>query len=123
MCVYSMIEDHYLDKWRNPPYQWPKYPYIPPVEPEEDAAKQAAQRAMLEELSRQKPKLPTQEEIDEFRKLLERAREYDKRMNQPDCENDDKRKALKDIASHWGIDISFIDGKDEGEPKEADGTK
>src|SRR5262245_66368502 len=42
--------------------------------------------------------MPTQIEIDEFRRLLERAREYDKKYNQPDCEMDEKRDKLKALA-------------------------
>lgn len=49
------------------------------------------------------------EEIAEFRKLLERAREYDRKMNQPECELAEKKAALKQIAAALGIDISFVD--------------
>lgn len=51
----------------------------------------------------------SQAEVDEFRRLLERARDYDRRMNQPDCELRDKRDALLAIAKALGVDISFIE--------------
>jgi hypothetical protein len=55
----------------------------------------------------------TQEEIDEFRRLLERAREYDKRNNEPDCEMESKKQKLRDLAKELGIEdkIQFIDGE------------
>jgi hypothetical protein len=43
-----------------------------------------------------------------FRDLLKRAREYDKRMNQPDCELDDKRKELRKLAKKLGVEIAFV---------------
>ena len=55
------------------------------------------------------PPGPTPQEVEEFRKLLERAREYDKKNNEPDCELAEKKAALKKIADSLGIDISFID--------------
>jgi len=52
--------------------------------------------------------LPTQQEIDEFRRLLDRAREYDKRHNEPDCEMEEKRTKLKKLAEELGVDIAFV---------------
>lgn len=98
MCVLSMVMDHYRDEWwhrLNPP---PLIPSAPPWTP-----------------SPYTPTVPlvprpvTQEEVDEFRRLLERAREYDRRNNEPDCELDEKRQALKVIAEQMGVDISFVD--------------
>lgn len=93
-----MIFDHYDDKWRNPPYRpwktspWPDtYPPPPPV------------------VYPLPPKMPTQEEIDEFRKLLKRAREYDQKNHEPDCENEEKKRKLKDLAKELGVKIDFVD--------------
>lgn len=82
MCVVSMIYDYHYDKW------WERY-NIQPVT---------------------LPVLPfiTPEEIVEFRKLLERAREYDKKNNQPDCELDEKKEKLKKLAKEMGVEISFL---------------
>lgn len=55
------------------------------------------------------PYLPSQDEIDEFRRLLDRARKYDKEHGEPDCELAEKKAALKKIADQMGIDIAFID--------------
>lgn len=95
MCVVSMVMDHYTDKWNqwNPPIMpytaeplryWP----IPIPIPE--------------------PKI-TDEEIREFRKLLERARKYDKDNGEPDCEMEEKKEKLRKLAAELGFDISFID--------------
>jgi hypothetical protein len=80
--------DHYHDKWTHPPYQQPitaipftNYPMVPSI---------------------------SAEEIAEFRKLLERAREYDKRNNEPDCEIEGKRQAILTIAKQLGVEISFL---------------
>jgi hypothetical protein len=85
MCVVSMIYDHYQDKWKQPPYYVPNPPpvFVPTG-------------------------LPTQAEIDDFRKLLERAREYDKKHNQPDCELEEKRQKIKDLAKELGVEVNFV---------------
>lgn len=83
MCVVSMIIDHYRDRWDyqpQPNITWTTYPPI-----------------------------PSKEEVEEFRKLLERAREYDKRNNEPNCEMEEKKQAIKTIAKTLGVDISFVD--------------
>lgn len=96
MCVVSMVMDHYWDKWRYiqipeaPAYPWPVLAPVPapvwaPVTP---------------------PISPA--EVDEFRKLLERAREYDRKNNEPDCELEEKRQRLKKLAEELGVDISFV---------------
>ena len=109
MCAVSMVMDHYRDRWY-PRVPEPFYPYVhpDPVKPVDWA--EFAEK--LKQFQRQvKPSEPaiTDEEIREFRKLLERAREYDKRMNQPDCEMDDKRNVIKRIAAILGVDVSFVD--------------
>lgn len=84
MCAVSMIMDHYYDKWQQPTL--PQYP--PPFQP-------------------YIPKIPTQQEIDEFYKLLNRAREYDTVNNQPDCELDEKKQKLLKLAEELGIKITI----------------
>lgn len=87
MCVMSMIMDHYQDRW------YPiVYPQATPMWPS--------------------PQAISAEEVAEFRRLLDRAREYDKRHNEPDCELDAKRQALKALAKQLGVDISFVDKPD-----------
>lgn len=42
-----------------------------------------------------------------FEDLLRRAKKYDRDNNQPDCELDEKRAALKKIADEMGVEIRF----------------
>lgn len=86
MCVVSMVIDHYDDSWRRrfaPHLTWQ------PMEPV--------------------PLIPSRSEIDEFRRLLERARKYDKDNSEPDCEMAEKKQKLKALAEQLGVDISFVD--------------
>ena len=82
MCVVSMVMDHYNQRWNEliqQPYQ-PNFPREPVI---------------------------TDAEIREFRKLLDRAREYDKRNNEPDCELEVKKKQLLDLAKELGMEIEI----------------
>lgn len=84
MCVVSMVMRHYEDWWQ----QYRPIPYVINVPPA--------------------PIGPTPQEVAEFRKLLRRAREYDKEHNEPDCELESKKQQLLDLAKELGVDISFI---------------
>lgn len=84
MCTVSMIMDHYREKWE-PYLPYQPNPWVP------------------------NPPVPTHEEVEEFRRLLDRARDYDRRHNEPNCELAEKRRVLKEIADQLGIDISFVD--------------
>lgn len=87
MCVVSMVMDHYYEKWGqftnpNPPVFFPvAVPAIPTITPEE---------------------------IAELKKLLERAREYDRKNNEPDCELAEKRDRVKKLAEELGVKIDFV---------------
>lgn len=89
VCFVSMVMDHYHDKWKDKLPQFPSAPYSPWPVP---------------------MPIPTitPDEIAEFKKLLDRAREYDKKMGQPDCELDEKRQALKKVAKELGVEIEFV---------------
>jgi hypothetical protein len=91
MCVVSMIMDHYGDKWgRIAPQPVPAYPWVVPMVP---VAPQ--------------PLIPP-EDVAEFKRLLERAREYDRKMGEPDCELEEKRKKVKDLAEALGVKVDFL---------------
>lgn len=91
MCVVSMIMNHYSEKWGPTPPTVVPLPHIisPPSPP---------------------IKFPfiTKEEIDEFRRLLERAREYDRRNNEPDCELEEKKRKVRELAEQLGVKIDFL---------------
>lgn len=94
MCVYSMMADDKFDQWKRrywPDKTWPDSPYTAPPPPVPHVP------------------FPTQLELDEFRRLLEKAREYDKKNKQCPCEEEQKKEFLRQAAKALGIDISFID--------------
>lgn len=97
MCTYSMIVDHFRDRWT-------------PLVPQPQTWPNAMPLVMQP--------LVSPEEIAEFRRLLDRAREYDRTHSQPNCELDEKKKALKALAQQIGVDISFIDATER--PRTAD---
>ncbi len=88
MCVVSMMMDHYQDKWRR---ELDRINTLPPLVP--IPAPPA-------------PQIP-QKDVEEFYKLLERARAYDKANSQPDCELEEKKQKLKELAKLLGVEIVF----------------
>lgn len=95
MCAVSMVIDHYNEDWRrryypvNPePNFVPKYPFWPSNPPQ--------------------PSYPSSEDIESLRKLIERAKEYDAKNNEPHCEMDEKKKKLLDLAKELGVEINFL---------------
>ncbi len=85
MCVVSMIMDGYHDNWgrRKLTEPW----IAPPIYPS--------------------PPLITPQEVEEFKRLLERAREYDKKNHEPDCELQEKKDKLSKLAEELGVKIVF----------------
>ena len=47
-------------------------------------------------------------EVEELKKLLAAAKEYDKNTGQPDCEMEDKVALIKRIADAVGVDLSDV---------------
>lgn len=96
MCVSSMIGDHYADKWRQ--REWfqgvPQMPqYIPVAQ---------ISRQEFDDLKR---------EVMDMKALLIRAKEYDARNNEPDCEIDEKMDLLRRVAKLVGVDLGSVIGK------------
>lgn len=94
MCVVSMVGDYYGDKWRQP-YQ----PYIQPItitHPPEISKEE------FEKLKK---------EVLEMKELLKRAKAYDEKNNEPDCEIDDKMDFLRKVAKLVGIDLDDVIAK------------
>ncbi len=99
MCVVSMVMDNQAYEWWRRYYQppqpvWPTLPNVPTV--------------IGPLLIPPNVPFPTQLEVDEFRRLLERAREYDKRNNEPDCETKEKQEKLRKMAEQLGVKIDFV---------------
>ncbi|WP_127524054.1 hypothetical protein [Mesorhizobium sp. Z1-4] len=95
MCTVSMIGDHYSDKFRKLEYQWiPRDPLHPGARPVDHPT-----RAEFDALKR---------EVEEMKALLIRAKEYDERNGEPDCEMDEKVALLKQVAKIVGVDLSEV---------------
>lgn len=93
MCVVSMVGDHFGQEWPK------RYPWIPPSVPTPTFIPPAPSREEFDRL-----KL----EVELLRGLLEKAKEYDKKNNEPDCEIDDKMKFLRQVAKSVGIDLDEV---------------
>jgi hypothetical protein len=52
--------------------------------------------------------MPTPAELEEFRRLLERAREYDRAHGQPDCGLEEKRRRVRELAESLGVKVDFV---------------
>ena len=86
MCLVSMVGDYYKDKWNQPHYQ--------------------EQFAHIDQVSRQEFEL-LKKEVLEMKELIKKAVEYDKKNNEPHCENPEKVKLLKQIADLFGIELDL----------------
>lgn len=82
-----MIGDHFNDKWKQPPYQQ-IFTNIPDVS-----------RAEFEALKK---------EVEEMKALLKRAKEYDEKNNEPNCEIEEKMAMLRKFADAVGIDLDDV---------------
>lgn len=106
MCTVSMVMDHYWDEWQrkyiNPPYSPSTTPGLPgfPTQKPAYTPQQPFSSPLVPQI--------TKEEVEEFRRLLERAREYDRKNNEPDCEMQEKRDRIKKLAEELGVKIDFL---------------
>lgn len=93
MCVYSMIVDHYNNEWgrKRPQFPFPQPPLAFPTNPPPNPPKP----------------LITEEELKRFMELLRRAKEYDEKNNQKDCEMESKKETLRKLAEQLGVKIEF----------------
>jgi hypothetical protein len=82
-----MVMDHYSERWE--PYTIPTQPVIVPI------------------VVPSSPRI-SEDEVKEFRRLLERARQYDKDHGEPDCELESKKQRLLKLAEELGIKIDFV---------------
>lgn len=98
MCFVSVISDHYGEKWNQQQWHSP---------------------GSLESLGSNTtiyfPSQVTKEEFEALKKevlemkaLLIRAKEYDRKNNQPDCEMEDKVKILKEVAKLVGVNLNEV---------------
>ena len=98
MCVYSAILDHGIDKWTKPFFE--QQPNIWPADPKTPAPPNPY-------LSPTPAKTPTPEEIQDFIRLLEAAKQYDQKHGEPECELEEKKETLRRLAKQLGVEIEF----------------
>lgn len=101
MCVVSMIGDHYkeLIPKRFPDF-FPNYPNYDPNNPPSIIVNQSeVTRAEFEELKKM---------VLEMKELLKKAKIYDEKNNEPNCEMEDKVALLKKVAELVGVDLKEI---------------
>lgn len=89
MCVVSMIGDHYNDRLSR------HYPQFYPSAPSSD-------RTTLQEFDALKA------EVEQMKELLKKAKAYDERNGEPECEVDEKMAALRSVARLVGIDLDDV---------------
>lgn len=86
MCSYSMIADHYTDRWKETYPQFVVYP------PQQDMPSRVEFEAL-------------RKEVESLKELLIKAKEYDAKSGQPDCEMAEKVALLKRVAELVGVDL------------------
>lgn len=99
MCVVSNVGDHY-GQW---PDQWPwrpVQPTIPPNLPDDfgESVRKALEGHEIADLRAR---------IEKLEELLRKAKEYDTKTGQPDCEMDEKVELLKKLAKQLGVELRF----------------
>jgi hypothetical protein len=92
MCVVSMVMDDFGQDWQK---RYPPEPLIPLQEP-------TPYQMEIEGLRQQ-----FKEQVEILERLIKRAKQYDIDNNEPDCEIEDKKKTLQDIADKFGVKINF----------------
>lgn len=100
MCSYSMIGDHYTDKFRQRDWYQPNAVPMPgslgfTLNPSQIS------RAEFDALKA---------EVAEMVALLKRAKKYDEDNGEPDCEMEDKIKVLRAVAKLVGVDLDKATG-------------
>lgn len=98
MCSVSMVGDFYSDKWRERDY-FPKVPMFPGVFPQPQYPIPVISREEFDLLKR---------EVSDMKELLKRAKEYDEKNGEPNCEIDEKIDLLRKVAKLVGVDLGDI---------------
>lgn len=88
MCAVSMVGDLYKEKWQRDLPNITRIITTPEVSRREFNA--------------------LKKEVKEMKELLKKAKEYDAKTGQPDCEMEDKVEILKKIAEMVGVDLNDV---------------
>ena len=100
MCVVSMIGDQYRDSF---PQRWPDFvPYVPyddTYSQELDALEKEIKKDELDALRK---------EVKELKEELRKAKEYDARTGQLDCEMGNKIDFMRSVGKLVGVDLDDV---------------
>jgi hypothetical protein len=98
VCTVSMIGDHYRDKWTYPVTPTPLQP-LRQVSPTYVLNVSPVTREEFDALKR---------DVEEMKALLKRAKDYDARNGEPDCEMDEKMDLLRKVAKLVGVSLDDV---------------
>lgn len=109
-----MVGDYYRDKWSyiyEPVHQRPTYqPYsIQPSPLTQPSALGQPAGGLAPVITRQEFD-DLKRDVLEMKELLKRAKEYDERTGQTDCEQDEKLAVLRKVAELVGVDLKDVLG-------------
>ena len=101
MCVASMIGDHFGEKFKQTPYVLPYLQQPPPPPP--------SYNILMEQISgppvSRNEFLALKATVDEMVALLKRAKIYDEKNGEPECEIEEKMVLLRQVAKLVGVDL------------------
>lgn len=107
MCAVSNIGDYWKDQLpkKHPwvaPYTDPGYPSVPAYPIDRGSLQPTPPGVTQEQFNELK------KEMEELKKLLKAAIEYDKKTGEPDCHMDEKVALIKRLAELVGVDMKDI---------------
>jgi hypothetical protein len=111
MCVVSNVGDMGRDMWPKP---WDNQPWANPPWKTEPMPRPYEKPVPMPGIDYPIPNLPkpytgpTREQFEEFLKLLRAARDFDKATGQPNCEQDEKVKWIRELAEFLGVDPAKV---------------
>ncbi len=110
MCAVSMIGDHYADKWGKNPW-WPGPPVTPtaPIVPWPGNPPAKPPHRNPFDIFKTEEIAILRKEVEELKRLLRRARQYDRDNDQPGCEIEEKMKKLAQVAKIAGYEDGYLD--------------
>lgn len=102
MCVVSMVGDYWRDRL-------PQQPYYPGIQPH--IAPPGSLGAMVGNLQVTRAEFDAlKKDVEELKKLLAAAKQFDEATGEPDCEHADKIALIKKLAKLVGVDMSDVLG-------------
>jgi hypothetical protein len=96
MCMVSNIGDEWGKTF---PQKWPQFPHEDTTSPAPIVIREGVSQADFDALKK---------EVEELKKLLAAAKEFDARTGQPHCEMDAKVKLIKEIAKLVGVELGDV---------------